>query len=122
MKVIGFMVDFLKIIKLWDLSIEFYMVSGNFLPLTILRTQYLKPHPLQNLYSKLRMQIPANTCSSMLNGLINVTNFSSTLISALYNYKLVSLFLAPAMRVMVSLAWPDPTRKEGSAFVSTPHR
>ena len=24
MKVIGFMVDFLKIIKLWDLSIEFY--------------------------------------------------------------------------------------------------
>ena len=34
MKVIGFMVDFLKIVKLWHLSIEFYGESGKKLPLT----------------------------------------------------------------------------------------
>ena len=38
-KVIGLMVDFLKIVKLWHLSIEFYMVSGK------------KLYPLQNLYN-----------------------------------------------------------------------
>ena len=51
MKVIGLMVDFLKIIKLWLLSIGFYGVWQLFA--THHRTQYLKPHPLEMVYTRI---------------------------------------------------------------------
>ena len=44
MKVIGLMVDFLKIIKLWHLSIEFYGVWQK------VALPTLKPHPQKKVY------------------------------------------------------------------------